>query len=74
MHWFKKFFSRRQIYRDLSEEIQQHLEEKIEGLVASGMGRDEATRRAKREFGNAMLLEERSREVWPPIINTHRPR
>jgi putative ABC transport system permease protein len=64
MHWFKKFFSRRQIYRDLSEEIQQHLQEKIEELVASGMGRDEATQRAKREFGNAVLLEERSREVW----------
>jgi uncharacterized protein YoaH (UPF0181 family) len=50
MHWFKEFFSRRQIYPDLSEEIQQHLEEKIEELVASGMGRDEAKQRAKREF------------------------
>ena len=71
MHWFKKFFSRRQIYRDLSEEIQQHLEEKIEKLVASGMGRDEAAQRAKREFGNAVLLEERSREVWRgPVLES----
>ena len=71
MHWFKKFFSRRQIYRDLSEEIQQHLEEKIEELVASGMGRDEATQRAKHEFGNAVLFEERSREVWRgPVLES----
>lgn len=71
MHWFKKFFWRRQIYVDLSEEIQLHLEEKIEELVTGGLGRDEATQRAKREFGNAVLLEERSREVWRgPVLES----
>jgi hypothetical protein len=39
MNWFKQLFSRRRLYDDLSEEIQAHLEEKIEELVASGMPR-----------------------------------
>jgi predicted permease len=32
--------------------------------VASGMSREEATYAARREFGNARLIEERGREVW----------
>jgi putative ABC transport system permease protein len=64
MNWFKQLFSRRRLFNDLSEEIQAHLEEKIEELVASGMPRKEATAAARREFGNVTLVEERSREVW----------
>src|SRR5262249_5049628 len=47
-----------------SEEIQAHLEEKIEELVADGMPREEARPAALREFGNRALLEEKSRDVW----------
>jgi uncharacterized protein YoaH (UPF0181 family) len=64
MTWIKQLFSRRRLYSDLSDEIQEHLEEKIEELVASGMSREEATYAARREFGNATLIEERGREVW----------
>src|SRR5258708_13948076 len=64
MNWFKQLLSRRSLYNDLSEEIQAHLEEKIEELVASGMPRKEATAAARREFGNVTLIEEDSREVW----------
>src|SRR5229473_2353083 len=64
MMWLKQLFSRRRLYNDLSEEIQEHLEEKIEELVASGMSRKEAAHAARREFGNVPLVEERSREVW----------
>src|SRR5882762_2009610 len=64
MSWFKQLFSRRQLYGDLSEEIREHLEEKIEELVAGGMSRKEAAAAARREFGNVMLVEEDSREVW----------
>ena len=64
MNWFSKLFSRRRLYSDLSTEMTAHLQEKTDALVASGMPRDEATRAARREFGNATLLEERSREVW----------
>ena len=64
MNWFKQLFSRRRLYDDLSEEIHEHLEEKIEELVASGMPRKEAAAAARREFGNVTLMEEDSRRVW----------
>jgi putative ABC transport system permease protein len=64
MTWLKQLFSRRHLYGDLSEEIQEHLEEKIEELVAGGMSRKEATYAARREFGNVRLTEEDSRAVW----------
>ncbi|MHB8303036.1 MAG: ADOP family duplicated permease [Acidobacteriaceae bacterium] len=64
MNWFKQIVSRRKMTGDLSEEMQQHLDEKIEALVASGMPREEAVHAARRAFGNATLLEQRSREVW----------
>ncbi len=64
MNWLKQLFSRRRLYYDLSEEMQQHLEEKIEELVASGLSRKEASAAARRAFGNATLLEEDSRAVW----------
>jgi predicted permease len=64
MSWLKQLFSRRKLYNDLSEEIQEHLEEKIEELVAGGMSRKKAAYAAHREFGNVMLTEEDSRKVW----------
>src|SRR6266446_7328271 len=64
MMWLKQLFSRRRLYGDLSEEIQEHLEEKIEELVAGGMSRKEAAAAARREFGNVRLMEEDSRAVW----------
>src|SRR6266480_5769331 len=64
MNWFKQLFSRRSLYDDLSEEIQVHLEERIEELVAVGMSNKEATAAARREFGNLTLVQEDSREVW----------
>jgi len=69
--WLKQLFSRRRLYNDLSEEIQQHLEEKIEELVAAGMSRKEASAAARREFGNLALIEQDSRSAWrwPSIEN-----
>src|SRR5437773_9026657 len=64
MSWIKRLFSRRRLYGELSEEIREHLEEKIEELVAGGMSRKEAAARARREFGNVTLIEEDSRTVW----------
>ncbi len=64
MSRLKQLLSRRKVYGDLSDEMQQHLEEKIEELVATGMSRKEATAAARREFGNLSLLEEDSRDVW----------
>lgn len=39
---------RRRLYNDLSDEIREHLEEKIEELVANGIPRKEATAAARR--------------------------
>jgi macrolide transport system ATP-binding/permease protein len=64
MTWFKQLFSRRRLYNDLSGEIKEHLEEKIEELVASGIPRKEATAAARRAFGNVTLIEHDSRAVW----------
>ena len=64
MSWLKQLFSRCRLYGDLSEEIREHLEEKIEELVAEGISRKEAAARARREFGNVTLIEEDSRTVW----------
>jgi predicted permease len=64
MIWLKQLFSRRSLYNDLSLEMREHLEEKIEELVTTGISRKEATARARREFGNATLIEQDSREIW----------
>jgi putative ABC transport system permease protein len=64
MQWLKQIFSRKRRYDELAASIREHLEEKIECLTEEGMSREEATRAARREFGNVTLMEERSREVW----------
>jgi predicted permease len=64
MKRLKQLFSRHRLYSDLSDEIQEHLHEKIEDLVADGMSREEATAAARREFGNVAMVEGDSREVW----------
>jgi predicted permease len=64
MKWLRQLLSRRRLYNDLSEEIREHLEEKVEELVAGGMSREEAMHFARREFGNVGLIEEDCRDVW----------
>jgi len=64
MGWLKQIFSRRRHYDEITESIREHLEEKIEDLMETGLSREEATHKARREFGNVTLIEERSREVW----------
>ncbi len=49
---------------EAAQEIQTHLAERIDELVESGMTKPEAIQQANREFGNATLLIESSREVW----------
>jgi putative ABC transport system permease protein len=41
-----------------------HIEEKVADLMEAGMSEREARHKAAREFGNAMLITETSREVW----------
>ena len=64
MNWLKMLFSRRRLNNELSAEIQQHLDEKIDELVASGMSQKEAAAAARRQFGNITLTNEDGRDVW----------
>jgi hypothetical protein len=64
MNPIRRLAGRGRWHRDLSLEIEQHLEEKSEDLMESGMSREEAVLAARREFGNVTLVEERGREVW----------
>jgi hypothetical protein len=45
MSWLAQLFSRRRTYEDLSAEIHEHLDERIEELVAEGMSRKECRSR-----------------------------
>jgi putative ABC transport system permease protein len=56
--------SRRRRHEELSESVREHLAERVDELVSEGEAREEAEFRARREFGNVALIEERSREVW----------
>jgi putative ABC transport system permease protein len=64
MKWLDDFRARRLVDRDLAEEIQLHLAERIEDLTSSGMSPDEAARIARGEFGNPIAILERGRDVW----------
>jgi hypothetical protein len=64
MMWLRQLLFRRRLYSELSAEIQEHLDERVDELVANGTSREEAAYAARREFGNVALIEERSREVW----------
>ena len=64
MSWFTRIFRRRNLYGDLAEEMREHIAEKTEQFMREGMSREDATRAARRAFGNAALIEERGREAW----------
>ncbi|MGC4052669.1 MAG: ABC transporter permease [Paludibaculum sp.] len=71
MEWLGEFWRRlafllrrRQFEKDLEEEMRHHTESKADSYVEDGVPADEARYRARRQFGNATLLAERSRETW----------
>jgi len=57
-------FRRSCLNREIAEEIQAHIDERTSELVEEGVPENQARERARREFGNATLLAETSREVW----------
>lgn len=64
MRWWGQVFSRDRYYRELSESMREHLEEKIADLMDGGESREQAERTARAEFGNLAVIKERGREVW----------
>jgi predicted permease len=57
-------FRRGQFHSELEEEMQSHLEMQAEENEANGMDPGEARYTARRQFGNATLLKESSRDAW----------
>jgi hypothetical protein len=51
-------------YKDIAVSIEEHIRERADELTGEGLPAREAEQRARREFGNRTLLEERSREAW----------
>ena len=64
MTLFERLRGRRDVDRDLADELGAHLDARIEELVEAGVPIEDARQRARRELGNATLLAERGREVW----------
>jgi predicted permease len=58
------FFRRGRAQRDLKEEMDEHVRMKAKDLADEGMPPNEALNAARREFGNSLLLRERSRDAW----------
>ncbi len=67
----KTLFRRRQLDRDLDDELQFHLAMREQRLTESGVPAEEATYAARREFGNATKAREANREMWTfPFLET----
>ncbi len=67
----KALLRRRQLERDLEDELQFHRALLEERLTEQGMAAEEAHYAAQREFGNAMQAKEANREMWTfPFLET----
>lgn len=56
--------NRRDFDREIREEIECHIEARTAEIEESGLSREEAMRRARREFGSAELAREDARGAW----------
>jgi putative ABC transport system permease protein len=60
---FRSLFRRRSVERELSQELEFHLEHQIEKHLNAGKTRDEATRLARLEFGAMDIAKEACRDA-----------
>ena len=60
----KALVRRRELDRDLDDELTFHLAMREEKLREQGVAAEEAPYAARRQFGNVTLLKETSRELW----------
>src|SRR5271157_2936837 len=60
----KAIFKRRQLDRDLEDEMRFHLAMRVEKLQAAGVNPEEARYASRRRFGNRSSLQEACREMW----------
>ncbi|HXE14080.1 MAG TPA: permease prefix domain 1-containing protein, partial [Bryobacteraceae bacterium] len=64
MNPWRRWLRRREIDHDISEEMAEHLREKIAALMDEGLSEPNARERAQQQFGNVTALQEQSREAW----------
>jgi predicted permease len=64
MSWLDGLFGRRKREKELEEEVQSHLKMAAQERVERGVDEGEAARAARREFGNAELVREVTRDAW----------
>jgi predicted permease len=64
MKWILYFFRRRHMAREDQEELQSHIDEKIDDFVEAGMSEQAARHRARREFGNTTFFSELMQDMW----------
>lgn len=71
MTWVTAFLRRRRERREYRAEIQSHLDERADQLVAGGMSAAEARSEARLAFGNVTGVEETGWETWRlPLLDT----
>jgi predicted permease len=58
------FFGRRKRDDELDEELQAHVDIETKRLMGEGLGRAEAEKEARRQFGSRALVAELTRESW----------
>src|SRR5579859_1918902 len=59
----RALFRRGAVEAEMDEELRSHFEKQVEKLVARGLSRDEAVRRARLEFGGQEQLKEECRNA-----------
>jgi predicted permease len=62
--WVRGVFHRAELDRQLSDELQFHIESYAEDLMRSGIDSAEAMRRARAEFGSTVARREDCRAAW----------
>src|ERR1700690_1011642 len=65
---FLNSFHRARVARAIDEELQFHIDERVDELMAEGLGEADARSQAARQFGNATLYRERTRNLNVPQI------
>ena len=66
MSWLRRLgssFQNQKLEEHLDDELQFHLEMRTQEFIAAGMTSEEARYRARRLFGNELLLKERARDM-----------
>ncbi len=62
--WWKAMFRAGDVNRQVSEELQFHIDAQAEDFVRQGMSREDALRRARAQFGSTAAVRENARAAW----------